>query len=139
MDAAAGAALAAEGVEQGGGRGLRREGQFAVCHCGFESVGIGGQMGIDVFAVEGVALGFGEGDELEDPGAIEVQEPGKHLRVKGANMHQEDIRNVAVVESVGKLAIKTDVRVRGGEVAALKLRDGRVVAFGFAASIRIVP
>jgi len=40
---------------------------------------------------------------------------------------------------VGKPAIKTDVRVRGGEVAALKLRDGRVVAFGLAASIRIVP
>lgn len=96
-------------------------------------------MGIDVIAVEGVALGFGEGDELEASGAIEVKEPGKHLRVKGADMHQEDIRNVAIVQSVGKPAIKTDVRVRSGEVATLKLRDGRVVAFGFAAPIRIVP
>jgi len=96
-------------------------------------------VGIDVIAVEGVAFSFGKGNELEAPGAIEVEEPGKHLRVEGANMHQEDIRNVAVVQSVGKPAIKTDVRVRGGEVAALKLRDGRVVAFGFAAAIRIVP
>jgi len=91
------AASAADGVEQGGGRGLGREGQFALCHCGFESVRVGGQVRIDVIAVEGVAFSFGEGYELEASGAIEVQEPGKHLRVEGANMHQEDIWDVAAV------------------------------------------
>jgi len=104
-----GHALAAEGIEVEGRGGRRRDGEIAGAEGVFESCRAGGESGVGVEAVEGVVFGLGEGDELEAAGAIEVEELGKHFGVEGTDVHEKDVGDVAVVESLGELAVINNV------------------------------
>jgi len=66
----------------------------------FERVRSGREAGIGVYAVEGVAFGLRKSDEAEAARAIEVEEFGEHFRVESADVHEKDVGDVAMVESV---------------------------------------
>ena len=134
-----GQALVAEGIEVEG-RGRRSgDGEIARTEGVFESCRAGGESGVGVEAVEGVVFGLGEGDELEAAGAIEVEELGKHFGVEGTDVHEKDVGDVAVEESVRKLAVINDVGTGGGEVSGFELGDGGGIGFGNAAGVGFIP
>lgn len=107
------AAPAAEGVEVERWRGRSEDGEIVAAEGVFESGGAGGEGGVGVEAIERVVFGLGERDEAEAAGAIEVEELGQHFCVERADVHEEDVGDVAVVESARELAVIDDVGVGG--------------------------
>lgn len=112
-------ASAAERIEVDGWGGRRGDGEIAGAEGVLEGGRAGGESGIGVQAVEGVAFGLREGDEIEAAGTIEVEEFWEHFGVQGADVHEKDVGNIAMVKSLGKLAVIRDVGVGGREVAGL--------------------
>ena len=132
-------ALAAEGVELDGGDGFGGDGHFAFKHGVLEVFRGGGETGIGIHAVEAVAFGFWKSDELDAAGAIEIEEFREHLGVEGADVHEQDVGDVTLVEGLGKPAIEIEIGACGVEIGGLKLSDGSVVGLGDAACVGIVP
>jgi hypothetical protein len=130
---------AAEGVELDGGDGLGGDGHFTFQHGGFEIFGGPGEFGILVDAVEGVAFGFRESNELDAPGAIEIEEFREHFGIEGADMHEKDVGNIAFVKGLGEPAIEVEIGSGGRKVRGLKLGDRDGVGLGDAAGVWIVP
>lgn len=131
--------LPAEGVELDGGRGLGGERQMGLGHGLFERVGGGGKARVEVVVVEAIAFRLGERDELKAARAIEIEKLREQFGVESADVHEENVGDVAVVESFRKAAIKRNGLIGGGEIAAFELGDGGGISFGHAARIRLVP
>lgn len=108
-------------------------------HGFFESVRRRGKARVEVVLIERIAFRLGEGDELKAARAIEIEKLRKHLGIESADVHEEDIRNVTVVKSFRKAAIKRNGLIGGSEIAAFELRDGGGIAFGHTSGVRLVP
>src|SRR6266700_1999966 len=104
-------------------------------HCLLECFDAGWKIQIGCTAIELVALGFRKSDEFETLAAIELQQTGQHLSAKCPCVHEKDVRNLALIQSLRNAPIVIDTLTGRRQIAVFQYFYCGRIALCFASGV----